>query len=896
MSLNSVCRASEVLSSCAKCCLLVLMLVAVPGFAWGSGSLVSITVTPANPILPVGVSVQMLATGTFSDGTKQDITTSVTWSSSSSSVASVSSNGVMTTNAAGLATVKAVQGTSSGSTSLTVKTLSSLSMSPANQALPLNSSTQYSVIGKFSDKTTESLTNYVTWSSSVTSVATVSNSTGSQGFVTCVGTGTTIITAHAGSVTGSTNLTVKNLQSIIVFSPAPWIPVGGETNLSAIAKYTDGTSQNVTSAVQWSSSASSVLTVGNSAGTYGLASGVAKGTATIRATVGSITGSSTIAVKIPSSIAVTPANPVRGNGMQTQFSALATYTDHTTQVITNFVAWSSDTPGVASINPQGLALAVAAGQANIGAQVGGAKGSTVMTVKTFSSLAVTPSNATLAGNAQPPLNQQSFTATASYTDGTQQDVTNLAAWSTSSPQVASVSNGLANEGVATALSVGSTTITAHAGPESATAGVSVTSTGLGNIRHIIFMLQENRSLDTYLGLLGQYAQVQKQFSGYNFDGLPLSTLSAETYCLSHVCPVSLPGKTGDMVQPYPLQTVCHENDAASWGPSEFDVDGGKMDKFLIDEIPSTIDLDGARAIGYYDWNDLPYYYELFFQFATSDRYFSSVLGPTTPNRQYMFTATSSGNISDAISVPPGGFTTPTIFDALDRAGISWRMYYQDTSHRFIGEYSTYGRDSSKVVPIFTSTDPIGRWKADLQNESTLPQVIFIERGQGTDEHPGANIQVGANRVSGIINALLASPTSTWESSVFVLAFDEGGGRYDHVVPPAAPAPDNIPPQLVAGSEPSGFMHTGFRVPMVVISPWVRPHFVSHLVSPIAREHTSILKLIETRFNVPSLTIRDASADNMTEFFDFSAPNLLMPPSLPAQPTNGECFIQLETKR
>ena len=166
-------------------------------------------------------------------------------------------------------------------------------------------------------------------------------------------------------------------------------------------------------------------------------------------------------------------------------------------------------------------------------------------------------------------------------------------------------------------------------------------------------------------------------------------------------------------------------------------------------------------------------------------------------------------------------------------------------------------------------------------------MAFIERGGALDEHPESNIQKGAFDIRKEINAFIAS--QYWKNSVFILAYDEGGGMYDHVPPIKVPAPDDIPPNLSPTDKPGDFTLSGFRVPMVVLSPWVKPRYVSH----VDRELTSILKFIETRFNLQPLTRRDASADDMTEMFDFSAPHLLTPPPLPRQPTSGACDPTLE---
>jgi phospholipase C len=248
---------------------------------------------------------------------------------------------------------------------------------------------------------------------------------------------------------------------------------------------------------------------------------------------------------------------------------------------------------------------------------------------------------------------------------------------------------------------------------------------------------------------------------------------------------------------------------------------------------------------------------------------------------YLFAATSFGHIRP--DSPPSGtfWQQPTIFDKLDQAGISWKYYYQDNSV-YLAQWSTWQRSSNKVVNI-------SNYFTDVQNEATLPKVIFIERaGQiGLDEHPSKNIQKGAANTKKIIDALMNSPS--WASSAFILTFDEGGGLFDHVPPPTVVKPDSIAPMLRSGDQPGDFTQAGIRIPLIVVSPWSKPHFVSHR----NREITSILRLIEVRFGVSNLTARDGAADDMTEFFDFTSPRFLTPPPLPAQPTTGTCSFNLQ---
>lgn len=410
-----------------------------------------------------------------------------------------------------------------------------------------------------------------------------------------------------------------------------------------------------------------------------------------------------------------------------------------------------------------------------------------------------------------------------------------------------------------------------------TATVTITVVPAGSlttsIKHIIFFLQENRSFDNYFGMLGQY-RVSKGLTN-DIDGLDPSTMVQYD-------------DNGVGIHPYHQVTTCAENTSPSWDPSWHAYDSGAMDGFITaHDDPTTIDPQYRRVMAYYDQTDLPYYYELATQFATSDRWFSPTMSATIPNRMYLFSGTSAGHIyPDA--PPQGGWPMKTIFEELQQAGISWRYYYMDNSI-FLGQFAAWNnsaiRDNVRNISEYYSI------LADPNANNLLPQVVFIERASssGLDEHPENNTQQGAAVGEKIINALLSS--AAWPSSVFIHTYDEFGGLYDHVSPIAVPPPDNIAPILEPGKfdtnpYPNGdFAHSGFRLPVIVISPWVKPHVVSHT----SRDTTSILKLIEKRFGLPPLTARDAWADDMTEFFDFThPPALLTPPALPDQPTSEVC--------
>ena len=195
--------------------------------------------------------------------------------------------------------------------------------------------------------------------------------------------------------------------------------------------------------------------------------------------------------------------------------------------------------------------------------------------------------------------------------------------------------------------------------------------------------------------------------------------------------------------------------------------------------------------------------------------------------------------------------------------------------------------------------PMSQYFSDVQS-GTLPQVALIEPATdaGFDEHPSnsdlapSDIQLGANYVSSLINGLMAS--TSWKDSAFILTFDEFGGLYDHVSPQPAVSPDGVKPVdllpldvcTVTTGPTCDFVYTGYRVPLIVVSPYAKKNYVSHNVADL----TAILKLIETRFKVPALTKRDAAQIDMTEFFDFSNPVWMTPPKPPAQVTNGACYV------
>jgi phospholipase C len=276
-------------------------------------------------------------------------------------------------------------------------------------------------------------------------------------------------------------------------------------------------------------------------------------------------------------------------------------------------------------------------------------------------------------------------------------------------------------------------------------------------------------------------------------------------------------------------------------------------------------------MGYYDQRDLPFYYGLYNTFGTSDHYFASALTQTFPNRFYLLAGTSFGHIRNDFPSATG-YTQPTVFNLLDAAHVSWKIYYSQVAFANLFAY-VRNHAPGNVVPI-------SNYYIDAAN-GRLPAVSFVDpifvatNTVENDEHPPSNVQVGQNFTAGIVSALFKSPN--WSSSVLFLTYDEHGGFYDGVAPPKAVAPDSIPPMFQPGDVPGGFDQYGIRVPVAVISPYSKPHYVSHDVY----DHTSILRFIEMRFGLPNLTKRDLAANPMLDFFDFSEPSFAQPPALPA---------------
>ncbi len=481
---------------------------------------------------------------------------------------------------------------------------------------------------------------------------------------------------------------------------------------------------------------------------------------------------------------------------------------------------------------------------------------------------------------------------------------------------------------------------------SLTASATVTSTfvqgtaGINSLNHIIFFAQENRSLDNYFGAMRQYWK-DNGIPDQSFDGLPqfnptsgAAPLFGPPPAIPGCDPTSpYPGKcifdTSHTVASFHMISVCNENTSPSWQEAHNDWDytdpvgtrPAKNNGFVHTAAGDArdnnghpfFDTDGIRAMGYWDGTDLNYDYFMATNFATSDRFFHPVMSRTQINREYLDGGTSGGyalpigsNANDAAKLK-----TKPIFQELQEAGISWKVYVDPQGTGCAGPpYQVSCLIKTVAIDSFTYASTIlanypekialtSDYYTDLTN-GTLPQVseIYAPSDAGLDEHGSdsdsspENVQKGAQFTSQIINALMQS--TSWNDSALIFTFDESGGLYDHVAPQPMPSPDGIPPvDLPAGYICTGktgpicdFTYTGYRIPLTVISPYAKKNYVSHTVM----DSTAILKFIETRFNLPPLTKRDAAQPDMTEFFDFNNPPWMNPPVPPTQNLSNPCYL------
>jgi phospholipase C len=443
---------------------------------------------------------------------------------------------------------------------------------------------------------------------------------------------------------------------------------------------------------------------------------------------------------------------------------------------------------------------------------------------------------------------------------------------------------------------------------------------LPQVQHIVILMMENHSYDNYFGMLAGRGD------GLDLgpDGLPKASNRG------HVGAIRLSRFEGtQQMAGVPTQ---------SWNASHMQWNEGACDGFVRSIEQTVPGADASVAMRYWTEDDLPFYYDLARTFPMATRWFSSCLGPTFPNRRFLIAGTANGLIDDLpfnmADYPKAG----TIFDLLTAHDKSWFNYHnvprwQINARRILHSagmnfFRAIGAMLASVFPsllkvvqskLQATADlyPLGTLRsinrlrtmrqffADAQ-AGTLPSVSIVDPdfGKWSEENP-QDVQTGEAFSAKVISAAMRG--KGWPGTLLIWLYDEHGGYYDHVPPPPAPAPDDVPGQNPMARRrwlglllrltpfakqietrdpgPSTYDRLGFRVPAVIVSPYARPNYVTDTVY----DHTSVLKLIETKWNLPALTNRDAWATDPLDAVDFdSPPAFLTPPTL--RPSGGTVDI------
>jgi len=437
---------------------------------------------------------------------------------------------------------------------------------------------------------------------------------------------------------------------------------------------------------------------------------------------------------------------------------------------------------------------------------------------------------------------------------------------------------------------------------------------LPQIKHIVVLMMENHSFDNYLGTLG---------SG---EGLPLGDDGRPD--------AENPDSAGTMIRSHHANSTVQDPGVPcqSWSASHAQWASGKMNGFVTSAEQAAPEGDKTAPMAYWTSQDLPFYHGLARTFPLADRWFSSCLGPTFPNRRFLLAGTANGLMDDLplnlLDRPRAG----TIMDMLTRHGISWvnyrpasgdqsefRRFVQYRRRRTRHHLTSLGRSLRNPGYVFqrdlqftAALYPLGMASYMAHVRSTeqffadadsgnLPSFCIVDPDfRGFSEESPQDIRKGESFAAEVINRVMHGPG--WPDTLLIWTYDEHGGYYDHVVPPETVPPDDVrgrsrvahpslvrsllkvllpsyvrhAEQLVAG--PDSYDTYGFRVPAVIVSPYARPDCVLSDVF----DHTSVLKLIEEKWNLPALTRRDAAATSPLGALDLTTPPaFLTPPELSA---------------
>ena len=402
--------------------------------------------------------------------------------------------------------------------------------------------------------------------------------------------------------------------------------------------------------------------------------------------------------------------------------------------------------------------------------------------------------------------------------------------------------------------------------------------------HLVVVMMENHSFDNLLGAL---SLTRSDVSGLTFEGGKATN--------------SNPGGSGTppVVTSFPLIDTSQGSDVSqTWKDSHDQIDGGRMDGFVRT-------VNSEQPMGYYTQAVLPFAYSLASTFTVANQWFCSLPGPTYPNRRFLLAATAYGTTQThgdplLADSPASG----TVFELLSNNGITWADYFSDVPMSMvIGRSILDHADHHHVIDTFYDDCRAG----------TLPQVSFVDPRIGvasrigqpiaqlpppfddwlkrigvdlsnadppeTEEDP-QDMYYGEAWAYKVVTSVIQSPQ--WPQTCLIYLYDEHGGYYDHVAPPAAIPPDDIQPNLQPGDPPGGYDMYGPRVPAIVVSPHSKPGATTNVV----HDHTSVLATIEAKWNLPALTRRDANARDIMDFLDPGPPALLHPTGIAPPQTTG----------
>jgi phospholipase C len=395
--------------------------------------------------------------------------------------------------------------------------------------------------------------------------------------------------------------------------------------------------------------------------------------------------------------------------------------------------------------------------------------------------------------------------------------------------------------------------------------------------HVVVVMMENHSFDNLLGALPRLGERRAQ--GLKFDHVGAARNSN-------------PGPGGP-VHSFPFATTAQgPNVSQSWNATHQQINGGRMDGFVRS-------VEADQPMGYWTEETLPFAYSLARTFCLANRWFGSAPCQTYPNRRFLMAGTAYGNIStDTESLkdppPPNG----TLWDRLHHYGISWRNYFTDLpSVGIIGStVETYPQNLAPIaqfysdcatgsLPSVSIVDPefgvAGIVGSGLATLPALQPIAEKLNTTGGDEENPQDMAYGEYWAHRTVQAVLNSPA--WPRTLLIYTYDEHGGYYDHVPPPAAIAPDAIAPKLAPGDAPGGYDMYGPRVPAVVVSPYSKPNAVTNVI----HDHTSFLATVASKWNLPALTYRDANARTVGDFVDFGHAPFMEPPTLAEPPAPVE---------